>query len=43
MILILSSQEDQSTTHVIDWLRYFNVAYLRISELDHLEIEKMGP
>jgi hypothetical protein len=31
MILIISSEEDQSTNDVIDWLRRYNCKYLRLS------------
>jgi ATP-GRASP peptide maturase of grasp-with-spasm system len=34
MILIISSQEDVSTSEVIDWLLFYNVEFLRISEKD---------
>lgn len=36
MVLIISRQEDQSTSDVIDWLLYFNEDVIRINENDKL-------
>ncbi len=34
MVLIISSEDDQSTNDVIDCLIYFKIKYVRISHLD---------
>jgi|GEM_PF-1715781 len=34
MVLILSSPDDLSTNDVIDWLRHYNIPFLRISVND---------
>jgi ATP-GRASP peptide maturase of grasp-with-spasm system len=41
MILILSSQDDLSTNDVIDWLRFYNYKFLRISEEDIIEYDDL--
>lgn len=38
MILIISSENDRTTNDVIDWLRYYNQTFLRISEGNKLEL-----
>ena len=39
MVLILSSLDDQSTNDVIDWLRYYECDYLRISDRDQISYQ----
>lgn len=39
MVLIISSLDDQSTNSVIDWLRFYKVDFIRISEEDTLKFE----
>jgi len=41
MILILSSQDDLSTNDVIDWLRFYNYKFLRVSEEDTIEYDDL--
>lgn len=37
MILIISSPEDKSTNDVIDWLLYYKIKFVRISENDPIK------
>lgn len=37
MILILSSQHDRTTNRIIDWLRFYEYPFLRISDSDVIE------
>lgn len=39
MITILSTQEDYSTSNVIDWLHYLNSNYVRINNNDSIDVE----
>lgn len=41
MVLIISSEDDQSTNDVIDWLRYFKIKYIRISHLDIINYKNL--
>lgn len=41
MILIISNEEDRSTSDVIDWLRFYNCKYLRISYNDIISLAKL--
>lgn len=41
MILILSSENDSSTTRVIKWLRHYNQPFLRLNEKDEVLILKL--
>jgi ATP-GRASP peptide maturase of grasp-with-spasm system len=39
MILIVSESSDQSTSNVIDWLRFYENKYMRINENDVIKIQ----
>lgn len=39
MILIISTEDDVSTSHVIDWLIYFGADFIRINSSDLFEID----
>lgn len=41
MILIISQIDDGPTVHVIKWLKYYNVNYIRINREDTVYLEKM--
>ncbi len=41
MILIISSQDDLSTHEVVDWLLYYKQPFLRISQDDNIEIQRI--
>lgn len=41
MILILSSEDDNSTNDVIDWLYYYKVKFVRISKKNRLKIKSI--
>ena len=41
MILIISSVDDVSTNQVIDWLLFYKIAYLRITDSDLISIKKI--
>lgn len=43
MILIISSQNDTSTSRVIEWLLFNHTPFLRISENDKITIHKLNP
>lgn len=43
MIVIISSDSDQSTCDVINWLKYYNEDYILITENDKLEIIEIYP
>ena len=38
MNLIFSEKNDSSTTHVIEWLHFFKIDYIRVNETDEIEI-----
>jgi len=42
MILICSDIADESTNHVIDWLKFYKRKYLRINTNDHLVIKSLS-
>lgn len=41
MILIISSPDDQSTNDVIDWLRFYKIRFLRITQSDLLQYRNL--
>lgn len=41
MILIVTTDKDQATTHVIDWLYYYNAKYIIINENVDVKIDKL--
>jgi ATP-GRASP peptide maturase of grasp-with-spasm system len=41
MILIISSENDISTGHVIDWLKFKKINFIRVSEKDFLDVIEM--
>ena len=41
MVLIISAIDDISTNHVIDWLMFYEIPFLRISESDKISITKV--
>jgi ATP-GRASP peptide maturase of grasp-with-spasm system len=43
MILIITDQNDSSSTKVIDWLLFYDVKFLRISEADVVTIDFVDP
>ena len=42
MVMILSSPDDFSTNDVIDWLRYYNISFLRISINDIIKYKSVS-
>lgn len=38
MILILTSEKDASTNHIIDWLSFYNAEYVRINETTEIKL-----
>ena len=41
MILIISSEEDNSTNLVIRWLKYFNKSFIRINGTTNVSLSKL--
>jgi ATP-GRASP peptide maturase of grasp-with-spasm system len=41
MVLIFSDLNDQSTNSVIDWLKFYDVTFLRINETDVIWVDKI--
>lgn len=43
MILIITSKDDQSTCHVMDWLTYYKEDFFVITDQDNIEIIELYP
>ncbi len=41
MILIISTDQDQSTNDVVDWLRHFGAEFIRVSEMDGIKLQSL--
>ena len=41
MILIISTDQDQSTNDVVDWLRHFSAEFIRASETDEIALQSL--
>lgn len=39
MVLIFSDEFDVSTNHIIDWLLFYNISFLRINDLNLIQVE----
>lgn len=42
MILIVSSEDDVSTNHVIDWLEFYNAKYIRITTNTKIKVTRLN-